>query len=65
MMIIPDISAKNKSKTVRGNNILHIYFGMFEKIELIENKKEMAKLKITLKDDRVLFVQSILYDRLR
>jgi hypothetical protein len=63
--MIPDILALNPKKSIRTNNVLHIYYGMIERIEAIEVKKETPKLQFTLKDSRVFILQCVVGDKLK
>jgi hypothetical protein len=54
-----------QSKHSLNSAILHVYLGMIESLEYVEPKKEMPRLQFTLKDNRVLLLQSVVADRLK
>ena len=65
IVIIPDIFTLHLKKKANKSNVLHIYLGMVEKVEFIENKKETCKLQFTLKDSRVFLLQCVIGDKLK
>lgn len=64
VLIVPDLFALGIKRTTNSTNILHIYYGMIEKLEIICLKKETLKLQFTLKDNRVFILQCVVADKL-
>jgi hypothetical protein len=64
VLIVPDLFAMGVKHSTNSTNVLHVYYGMIERIEVISLKKETLKLQFTLKDNRVFLLQCVVADKL-
>jgi hypothetical protein len=64
MLITPDVLSGGTKRSSNPSGVLHVYYGMIERLEAVSVKKETPKLQFTLKDSRVLLLQCKLADKL-
>jgi hypothetical protein len=64
LLIVPDLFSLGVKRSTNTSNVLHVYYGMVERVEVVAVKKETPKLQFTLKDNRVFLLQCVVADKL-